>query len=79
MKLEVLNVDDWPLATEPVGVTERTVVHTETSYIVSGSGEITTADGDHIAFAEGDLVTVMPDTACTWNITEAIERHYSNG
>jgi len=79
MKLEVLNVDHWPLVHEPEGVVHRSTKNSETSYIVSGSGEISTPAGESVSFVEGDLITVMPDTQCTWNITEAIERHYYNG
>lgn len=79
MKLEVLNVDDWPLVHEKQGVSHKTNSNTETSYIVSGAGEISTLEGEKITFAQGDLITVMPDTECTWNITEAIDRHYYNG
>ena len=79
MKLEVLGVDDWPIVTEPVGTTERYNEDTETSFIADGAGEITVKDEDPVAFATGDLVTVMPHTRCVWNITEAIERHYYKG
>jgi len=79
MKLEILNVDDWPVTKEACGSVSRSNNATEMHYIVEGAGEIFTEAGDHIRFAAGDMVTVMPDTTCTWNITEAIERHSSSG
>ena len=79
MKLEVLNVDDWPLVREPPGTSDRSYLHTETSYIVEGTGQIEVSGGETVRISEGDLVTVMPHTQCTWNITEAIERHYYKG
>ena len=79
MKLEVLSVDDWPLVEEPVGSIRRSVRNTETSFILAGAAVICSAEGEEISVGPGDLVTVMPHTDCTWNITEAIERHYSNG
>ena len=79
MKLEVLGVDDWAVASEPVGTTERHADVTETSFILSGAGEITVKGEAPVSFAAGDLVTVMPQTLCVWNITEAIERHYYKG
>ena len=79
MKLEVLGVDDWPIANQPVGTTEHHTDVTETSFIVSGAGEITVKGEDPVSFTAGDLVTVMPQTHCVWNITEAIERHYYKG
>ena len=79
MKLEVLNVDDWPVMREAVGQVKRHYPQTELSYIVEGGGSITADGAAPVYFGPGDLVTVMPQTQCVWNITEAIERHYSNG
>ena len=79
MKLEVLGVEDWPLVVEPAGLVVRHCPSTETSYIAGGAGEITVRGEEPVRFAAGDLVTVMPDTECTWDITEEIERHYYKG
>lgn len=79
MKLEVLGVDDWPVAREAVGTSERNYQQSETSYILEGSGKIEIQGDQPVSFSAGDLVTVMPETCCVWNITEAIERHYSKG
>ena len=79
MKLEVLNVDDWPIVREPSGMIERHYDQTETSYIAEGEGVIHSEDGDTIEFYEGDMITILPDTSCRWNITEPIERHYYKG
>ena len=78
MKLEVLGVDDWPLVDEKPGQFQKYYNQSEISYIVDGEGMIDFVDGQ-IVFESGDLVTVMPETTCTWNITKAIQRHYSNG
>ena len=79
MKLEVMQVEDWPCVREPTSVNPRQYQDTETSYIVEGAGEIELPDGTRVKFSEGDLITVMPDTECVWHITEAIERHYAKG
>ncbi len=79
MKLEVLNVDEWPLMKEAVGSVPRSYEHTETSYILEGAGNIVASNCQPVHFNVGDLVTVMPETECVWNITEEIERHYSKG
>ncbi|MGI9316174.1 MAG: cupin domain-containing protein, partial [bacterium] len=64
---------------EAIGVSKREYPQSETSYILEGSGEIQFSDDESVSFIAGDLVTVMPETSCIWNITEAIERHYSKG
>ena len=79
MKLEVMQVDDWPCVKEPEGQFERDYSSSETSYIAEGAGNIELADGSVVMFGAGDLLTVMPETCCVWNITEAIERYYSKG
>lgn len=79
MKLDVLGVEDWPLVVEPAGRVVRHCPTTETSYIASGAGEISVRGEEPVPFAAGDLVTVMPDTECAWDITEEIERHYYKG
>ena len=79
MKLEVLNVDDWPLINEAVGEIVRHCAETETSFVIDGTGRVEVEDGEPVSFSAGDLVTVLPDTRCTWHITEAIERHYYKG
>jgi len=82
MKLDVLGAEDWPVMEEPVGVIEREVTNTETSYIVEGAGVICPlpeSAGAAAEFSAGDLVTIMPETRCRWTITEAVERHYANG
>ena len=79
MKLEVLGVEDWPVCSEAVSVAERLYARTETTYIVQGCAEITPQGGETVVINPGDLVTFMPESRCTWKITEAMERHYCAG
>ena len=79
MKLEVLGIDDWPVTRDAIGTSERNYPQSETSYILEGSGEIRVPNNETISITAGDLITVMPETRCVWNITEEIERHYYKG
>lgn len=79
MKLEVLSVEDWPLQSDPVGRSERNYSRTETSFVIAGEGLLQEPGEKAVPVGAGDLVTIMPDTICTWTITKAIERHYSKG
>ena len=76
MKLEVLGVEDWPVCNEAVSVAERRYARTETTFILRGCAEITPRGGETVIITRGDLVTFLPEAHCTWNITEAMERHY---
>ena len=79
LKLEVLGVFDWPESRESGQREFAGVPTTETSYILEGAARISFADQPPVEVSEGDLVTIMPHTACVWIITKAIVRHYSNG
>lgn len=79
MKLEVLQVEDWPLLADAPGNYQYECQTTETSYIVAGSATVEVEGEPAVEIVEGDLVTVMPETRCNWNITEAIERHCAKG
>jgi hypothetical protein len=79
MKLEVLYVEEWPVAIDSVGSSAHVYPITETSYILEGEGEIEAIGEDAVLVGAGDLVTILPDTTCTWTITKEIQRHYSKG
>ncbi len=79
MKLEVLGVEDWPVCNDAVSLQEKSYDQTETTFIIQGRAEITPRDGKTVIINAGDLVTFLPDACCMWNITEAMERHYSQG
>ena len=72
-------MDDWSVIREAPGDSERHYPATETSYIARGCGHILVDGEEPQSFCTGDLITVLPDTLCVWNITEAIERYYSKG
>ena len=79
MKLEVLNVDDWPILQHEAGRFETCEERTETSLIVEGEAEIQVDGEQPVLIREGDLVTILPGTRCSWHITKAIKRHHSLG
>ena len=79
MKLDILGVDDWPVRHEPVGVHHRQVEASETYYVVEGEAEIRAAGEEPVRVSGGDLLTILPGTACVWHITKEIELHCSNG
>ena len=79
MKLEVLNVDDWPILQHEAGRFETREERTETSLIVEGEAEIQVDGEQPVVIREGDLVTILPGTRCSWHITKAIKRHHSLG
>ncbi len=79
MKLEAMGMEDWPIGADPVSVREKSYDRTETTFILRGRADLTPQGGGTVEIVRGDLVTFLPETRCTWNITEAMERHYRTG
>ena len=79
MKLEIMGVDDWPSECWQPGIHYEFCSLVQTNHIAYGRGSIIVVDEGEYEFDEGDLIVVMPETECQWNITEAIERFYKNG
>ena len=78
-KLDVLGVDEWPIWSKEVSEFDWTYEQMETCYIIEGSAEITSADGETVKIGEGDLVVFPKGMTCTWKITAAVEKHYLLG
>ena len=79
MKMEILNVEDWPILHHEPGEFCATVDRTETSFILSGEAELRVEGYDPVFVMTDDLVTILPGTVCRWHITKAIKRHHLMG
>jgi len=79
VKLEVLGVYDWPLWKKEVSSFPWTYSGKETCYILKGRVIVTPDGGQPQEFKRGDLVTFPAGLSCTWEILEAIEKHYDFG
>ena len=47
----------------------------ETCLVIEGEVTVDTADGS-VSFGPGDLVTFPQGLDCTWNVKQAIRKHY---
>lgn len=79
VKLEVLGVYDWPIWKKEVSTFPWTYSDKETCYILKGRVIVTPGGGQPQEFKRGDLVTFPAGLSCTWEILEAIEKHYDFG
>lgn len=75
-KLEVLGVEDWPIWRREPGTFPWQYTQTETCYILRGRFSVTPESGDRIDFGRGDLIRFPAGLSCTWEIQEAVEKHY---
>ncbi len=77
MKLEVLGVYDWPIWTKEPSTFPWHYERQETCYFLRGKVIVTPeAGGEPQEFRRGDLVTFPAGLSCTWEVVEAVEKHY---
>lgn len=49
---------------------------TETCYVLRGRFRVTPEGGEPHEFGRGDLITFPAGLSCTWEVIEAVEKHY---
>lgn len=76
-KLDVIGVYDWPIWTKEESTFPWKYDTKETCYLLEGRAIITPDDGEPVEIQEGDLVIFSVGLSCTWEITEAVEKHYN--
>lgn len=75
-RLAALGVATWPIWTKGVSEFPWTYDAAETCYILDGEVTVTPNGGQPVTIRKGDLVTFSAGLSCTWNITQAIRKHY---
>jgi len=76
MKLEVLNVDIWPIWTHEVGQFDWHYDTKEMCYILEGEVVVTPVNGEPVTLKERDLVNFPKGMDCSWDIRSPISKHY---
>lgn len=49
----------------------------ETCLVIKGEATVTMDDGTVVELKPGTLATFPAGSSCTWDVTQAIEKHYS--
>ncbi|MFV1998237.1 MAG: cupin domain-containing protein [Acidiferrobacterales bacterium] len=78
-KLDVIGVYDWPIWTREESMFPWKYDTRETCYLLEGRAIVTPDGGEPVEIQEGDLVIFSPGLSCTWEIKEAVEKHYDIG
>jgi uncharacterized cupin superfamily protein len=78
-RLQELGVFQWPIWTKEVSEFPWSYDESETCYFLEGNVTVTPDGGSPVQMGKGDLVTFPAGMACTWNITQAVRKHYSFG
>jgi uncharacterized cupin superfamily protein len=50
---------------------------TETCLLISGKVTVTPTNGTPVTIQKGDIATFPAGMSCTWDVTEAIQKHYN--
>jgi uncharacterized protein len=79
MKLDVMDVDTWPIWTKEVSKFEWSYDTREICYILEGEAIVTPESGDPVTIGERDLVNFSPGLKCTWEVVAPIRKHYRLG
>ncbi len=78
-KLEVMGVYDWPIWEKEVSIFPWTYEDKETCYMLEGDVTVTPDSGEPVRIQQGDLVRFPKGMMCTWEIHEAVRKHYEFG
>lgn len=76
-KLDILGVDSWPVWNKEVSRFDWHYEREEVCYILDGEAVVTPNEGEPVTITRGDLVHFPAGMACVWEITVAIEKHYT--
>ena len=75
--LENLGVFSWPIWTKEVSTFPWTYDSEETCFFLEGEVVVTPRDGRPVHMGAGDLVTFPVGMSCTWEVRQAVRKHYN--
>jgi hypothetical protein len=79
MKLDVMNIDTWPIWTKEVSAFDWSYDTKETCYILEGEAIVTPDGGEPVTIKARDLVNFSQGLKCTWEVVSPIKKHYRLG
>ena len=78
-QLQTLGVSQWPIWSCEVSRFPWTYDEPETCLILEGEVTVTPQGGESVRFSAGDLVTFAAGLHCTWDVHQAVRKHYRFG
>lgn len=75
-QLQQLQVRNWPIWTKEPSTFPWTYDAEETCYFLEGDVTVTPNGGTPVIMGKGDLVTFPAGMSCTWEIRQAVRKHY---
>ena len=77
--LDTAGVRSWPIWTKEESRFPWTYDDAETCYFLQGEVIVTPDGGEGVRVGKGDLVTFPAGMSCTWDIKQAVRKHYKFG
>jgi uncharacterized cupin superfamily protein len=75
---EINTFKAWPIWKCEPSTFDWAYTEKETCYLLEG--KVMISDGkDSVSFGAGDLVVFPEDLECTWNVQQAVMKHYNFG
>jgi len=74
--LERLGVFGWPIWTKEASTFPWSYDSEETCFVLEGDVIVTPVGGAPLHIVAGDLVTFPAGMNCTWEIRQAVRKHY---
>lgn len=74
--LEKLGLFSWSIWSKEVSIFSWAYDSEETCYFLEGDVTVTPREGEPIHLQVGDLVTFPAGMSCTWQIRQALRKHY---
>lgn len=75
-QLEALGIYNWPIWTKEASVFPWTYDSSETCLFLEGDVIVTPDGGEPVHMGKGDMVTFPEGMSCTWEIRQAVRKHY---
>ena len=74
-----LGIKQWPIWSCEASTFSWTYDDKETCLILEGNVTVTPDDGEPVDFSAGDLVIFPEGLSCTWQVKQAVRKHYKFG
>ncbi|MDP2938005.1 MAG: cupin domain-containing protein [Candidatus Omnitrophota bacterium] len=76
-QLKKMGVFGWPIWEKEVSRFPWAYDSIEECFFLEGKVTVETKDGKSVSFGKGDFVSFPKGLSCTWNIKEAVRKHYN--
>ena len=78
-QISKLGVREWPIWTKEPSTFPWTYDEPETCLFLEGDVIVTPDRGEPVRVGKGDLVTFPAGMSCTWEVRQAVRKHYRFG